>query len=78
MFHFYNPFPSSLETQVTRGQAEFIKALTLTRIVYLILGLVFLGIAAVGVVLPGIPTTGPLLAASFFLARKAVRFWRID
>lgn len=70
MFHFYNPFPQSLETQVTRGQAEFIKALTLKRVVCLILGLFFLGIAAVGVVLPGVPTTGPLLAASFFLTKS--------
>lgn len=34
------------------------------------LGLSFVGIGLAGVFLPGVPTTGPLMAASFFLAKS--------
>lgn len=41
----------------------------LARAIYGSLGVTFLIIAFVGIFLPGIPTTGPLLVASFFLVR---------
>ncbi len=44
------------------------------RAVYLGLGFASLGVAAVGVVLPLIPTTGPVLLAGFFFARSSERF----
>jgi uncharacterized membrane protein YbaN (DUF454 family) len=43
------------------------------RALYLVLGLVFVGIGIVGVFLPLIPTTGPLLLAAFFFARSSDR-----
>ncbi len=46
------------------------------RAVYLGLGFACLGVAAVGVVLPLIPTTGPVLLAGFFFARSSDRFNR--
>ncbi len=42
----------------------------LRRGLYAVSGLLFIAIAIVGVALPGIPTTGPLLAASFLLAKS--------
>ncbi len=51
-------------------------ALTKTRrLVYLTAGLAFLAIAIAGIFLPGIPTTGPLIAACFFLT-KCDPTWR--
>jgi len=44
------------------------------RPVYFVLGFAFLAIGIVGVVLPLIPTTGPLLLAAFFFARSSARF----
>jgi uncharacterized membrane protein YbaN (DUF454 family) len=44
------------------------------RPVYFVLGAVFLVVGVVGVVLPLIPTTGPVLLAAFFFARSSVRF----
>lgn len=43
------------------------------RAVFFALGLLSLGIGLVGVVLPGIPTTGPVLLAAFFFARSSER-----
>lgn len=40
---------------------------------YLLVGLLFLGIGIVGVFLPLIPTTGPLLVAAFAFARSSER-----
>lgn len=47
---------------------------------YLLLGLVFLGIGMVGVFLPLIPTTGPLLVAAFAFARSSDRLhdWLVN
>ena len=42
--------------------------------IYLFLGVLSLGIAFVGVFLPLIPTTGPVLLAAFFFARSSDRF----
>jgi uncharacterized membrane protein YbaN (DUF454 family) len=47
---------------------------------YLLLGLAFLGIGVVGVFLPLIPTTGPLLVAAFAFARSSDRLhdWLVN
>lgn len=44
-----------------------------TRILHGGLGILSIVIATIGVALPGIPTTGPLIAASFFLAKSNPR-----
>ncbi len=44
------------------------------RVIYLVLGVFSLSIAFVGVFLPLIPTTGPVLLAAFFFARSYERF----
>lgn len=48
--------------------------------VYLLLGLVSVGVGIVGVFLPLIPTTGPLLLAAFAFARSSDRLhdWLIN
>lgn len=43
------------------------------RALYLMLGLIFVAIGIVGVFLPLIPTTGPLLLAAFCFARSSDR-----
>lgn len=50
------------------------------RAVYLGLGFVCVAVAAIGVVLPLIPVTGPTLLAAFFFARSSPRFdrWLLD
>jgi uncharacterized membrane protein YbaN (DUF454 family) len=47
---------------------------------YLLLGLVALGVGIVGIALPLIPTTGPLLIAAFAFARSSDRLhdWLIN
>lgn len=47
------------------------------RIAYTSTGIVFVAIGFVGIALPGIPTTGPLLLASFLLARGNPKLERI-
>ena len=47
-----------------------------TRVLLAGLGFVSLGIAIIGVVLPGIPTTGPVLLAAYFFSRSSERFDR--
>lgn len=44
------------------------------RPVYFVLGALFLVVGVVGVALPLIPTTGPVLLAAFFFARSSDRF----
>jgi uncharacterized protein len=44
------------------------------KVIYLLLGLLFMGIGIVGIVLPLIPTTPLLLLASFFFVRGSERF----
>lgn len=44
------------------------------RILYVVLGIICMGIGAVGVILPILPTTPFLLLASFFLAKGSKRF----
>lgn len=48
----------------------------ITRGIYLALGLLFLGIALVGVFLPGVPTTITTIVAGYFFARSSERFDR--
>ena len=50
------------------------------RPVYFALGAVFLVIGLVGVALPLIPTTGPVILAAFFFARSSDRFhdWLVN
>ncbi len=43
---------------------------------YFSLGIVMLGIALVGIVLPTIPTTGPVLLAAFSFSKSSERFDR--
>jgi uncharacterized protein len=43
------------------------------RPVYFVLGLAFLGIGIVGVFLPLIPSTGPILLSAYLLARSSTR-----
>lgn len=50
-----------------------VKSRTL-RILYVVLGSFFLGLAFIGVVLPIIPTVGPVLLAAFFFSRSSERF----
>ncbi len=53
------------------------KARTRTgRALYMALGFLMLGIALVGVVLPTIPTTGPVLLAAFSFSKSSERFDR--
>ena len=42
--------------------------------VLMVLGWLWVGIAFIGVVLPGIPTTGPILLAAFFFSKSSDRF----
>jgi uncharacterized membrane protein YbaN (DUF454 family) len=44
------------------------------RAAYLVLGLLFLGLALVGIVVPGLPTTINAIIAGFFFARSSERF----
>jgi uncharacterized membrane protein YbaN (DUF454 family) len=50
------------------------------RIVWLTLGLLMTGIAFVGIFLPVIPTTGPVLLAAFSFSKSSERFdrWLVD
>lgn len=50
------------------------------RTLYLVLGFVSLAVGAVGLALPLIPTTGPVLLAAFFFARSSERFhsWLVN
>ncbi|NIA26203.1 MAG: DUF454 family protein [Gammaproteobacteria bacterium] len=48
----------------------------LVRVLYLVLGVFFLGLGVIGIVLPLIPTTFPVILAAFFFARSSERFDR--
>ncbi len=50
------------------------------RTIYLALGMLSLGVGVVGLVLPLVPTTGPVLLAAFFFARSSERFhgWLVN
>ncbi len=47
-----------------------------TRTILSALGFLSLGVALIGIVLPGIPTTGPVLLAGYFFSRSSERFDR--
>lgn len=44
-----------------------VEANPIKRALYLVLGLIFLGLALVGIVVPGLPTTINAIVAGFFL-----------
>lgn len=44
------------------------------RAIYMVLGLLFLGLALVGILVPGLPTTINAIIAGFFFARSSERF----
>ena len=44
------------------------------RAIFLVLGFLFVGVAFVGVVVPVLPTTGPVLLAAFFFSKSSQRF----
>lgn len=46
----------------------------IARIILTGLGFLSLGVAVVGLVLPGIPTTGPVLLSAYFFSRSSERF----
>lgn len=50
------------------------------RVVLIALGWLWVGIAFVGVFLPGLPTTGPILLAAFFFSKSSERFddWLVN
>lgn len=50
------------------------------RIVLMALGWLWVGVAFVGVFLPGLPTTGPILLAAFFFSKSSERFddWLVN
>lgn len=51
-----------------------VEANPIKRGLYLVLGLLFLGLALVGIVVPGLPTTINAIIAGFFFARSSERF----
>jgi len=50
------------------------------RSLYVTLGFMMLGIGIIGTVLPGIPTTMPILVAAFFFSKSSPRFddWLVN
>lgn len=59
---------------VIRFPAMAISKNPIVRVIYVVLGVLFLGMAFIGTFLPLIPTTGPVLLAAFFFARSSERF----
>jgi hypothetical protein len=71
-------YPSKTRTDTLAAVQEVMAADVrrrgrMVRALYLVLGLGFVGIGMIGVFLPLIPTTGPLLLAAFFFARSSDR-----
>ncbi len=44
------------------------------RAALMVLGWIFVGLAFIGIVVPGIPTTGPVLLAAFLFSKSSERF----
>ena len=44
------------------------------RVLLMAIGWLWVGIAFVGVVVPGVPTVGPIIAAAFFFSKSSERF----
>ena len=69
------PKPDQRSVKTSSGSVPY-QASTLKRLLNGCLGLLMIAIALIGAVLPGIPTTGPLIAGSFFLAKSNPRLER--
>ena len=56
-----------------------VKSRTL-RFLFLVLGVFFLGFAFIGIVIPLIPTVGPVLLAAYFFSKSSERFdeWLVE
>ncbi len=56
-----------------------VKSRTL-RFLFLVLGIFFLGLAFIGIVIPLIPTVGPVLLAAYFFSKSSERFdeWLVE
>ncbi len=56
-----------------------VKSRTL-RFLFLVLGILFLGLAFIGIVIPLIPTVGPVLLAAYFFSKSSERFdeWLVE
>ena len=56
-----------------------VKSRTL-RFFFLVLGILFLGLAFIGIVIPLIPTVGPVLLAAYFFSKSSERFdeWLVE
>jgi uncharacterized membrane protein YbaN (DUF454 family) len=52
----------------------------ISRTAFLVLGLLMIGIAFAGIVIPGLPSTGPILLAGYAFSKSSERFdrWLLD
>ena len=78
LVHHATPAPYRLAVGSPRayGVAVAVSKNPLVRGVFLALGVFSLGVAFIGVLLPLIPTTGPVLLAAFFFSKSSERFDR--
>lgn len=70
------PTPSHLERPPVTDPPVPPRATGLKRLLFVALGLLFVGVAYLGAVLPGLPTTPWVLLASYFFSRSSRRLER--